>query len=71
MSKHVTTHFAQAHVGAIRRKITRAPTWDDVADAYDAGLNHALHSDSRNRTRLMSYVNAMRVVNAEHKESAP
>jgi hypothetical protein len=67
----MNSHYAVAHVDAIRRRITRAPTWEDVADAYDAGLKHAVHVDGRQRQRLFDYIKAMRVVNMAHQERAP
>jgi hypothetical protein len=67
----MNTHYALSHVGSMRRRITRAPTWEDCADSYDAGLRHALSVDGRNRQKLLDYLQAMRIINNVHTERTP
>jgi hypothetical protein len=59
------THYANARLGA---KDGRAPSWLDVAAAYDAGLTHAVAVSPAARQKLIRYLRALRVINAARKE---
>jgi hypothetical protein len=67
----VNTHFAITYLDAIQRRATEQPRWQDVADAYDAGLRHGVSVDNRQRHRLLGLMNAMRIVNGYQVEDTP
>lgn len=67
--KRINSKWAITYTAALRAKRKRGPvTWVDVANAYDDGLDHAVWLHHDNRTRLVRYMRALRVMNAARKE---
>jgi hypothetical protein len=63
--KNEYSEFATNYMGAIHsRRAGRAPTWFDVAAAYDAGLTHAVAVTPAKRQALIRYLKALRTINA-------
>jgi hypothetical protein len=59
------SEYAMNYMTAIHtRRAGRAPTWLDVAAAYDAGLTHAVAVTPAKRQALIRYLRALRVINA-------
>jgi hypothetical protein len=57
------TEFALHYVAHARRR-GGPVTWFDVAEAYDAGLTHAVAVTPAKRQSLIRYLRALRVINA-------
>jgi hypothetical protein len=59
--------WAVAHAEAQRRiRNGKAPSWDDIAAAYDSGICHALGKmNVGQRRKLDTYMHALRVMNAQ------
>lgn len=59
------SEFATSYAGALHSKRAgRAPTWADVAGAYDAGIHHAIAVTPVKRAQLIRYFRALHVINA-------
>ena len=59
------SEFATSHMHSLQwKRRGRAPTWFDVAAAYDAGLTHAVAVTPAKRQSLIRYLRALRVINA-------
>jgi len=60
------SEYAKSYVGAMQwRQPRRAPTWAEVAAAYDAGITHAIAVTPAKRQQLIRYFRALRVINGE------
>ena len=68
MNKVHSKHAHAYAVSAERARGARQLSALDIAEAYDAGLNHVLWSDRRTRYLLLNYMRALRVVNNARKE---
>lgn len=64
------SEYALYHVAHCRRD-RKAPTWFDVAAAYDAGLTHAVSVTPAKRQALIRYLRALRVINAARNGNKP
>jgi hypothetical protein len=63
------SEFAINYAGAVHgHSAGKAPTWEHVAAAYDAGLAHAVAVTPAKRQNLIRYLKALRVINAARKE---
>ena len=67
MNRHFTD-YAQTHVMTLRAR-RHAPTWDDVAAAYDLGLLHATSRTGQQRRHLRVILEAVRALNAPEPEA--
>ena len=66
----IYSKWANTYVAGLRARRKRdTPSWSDVADAYDAGLNHVVWLDHRTRLNFTRYMRALRVMNAAREES--
>ena len=59
------SEYATCYINAQQWRRARAPTWSDVAAAYDAGLTHAIAVTPAKRQQLVRYFRALRVINGE------
>jgi len=65
------SEYATCYIGALQWKHPRkAPTWGDVAAAYDAGLTHAVAVTPAKRQQLIRYFRALRIINGERNRGA-